>query len=232
MEVKGSVALVTGANRGIGLAFTRALLARGAAKVYAGVRDPESVREPGVETLRLDVTDEDQIAAAAVAASDATIVINNAGIQAGPSLLEGSLEGARRELEVNYLGTWAVSRAFAPVLAANGGGALVNILSVASWRVNKRWPSYAASKAAEWSLTNALRVGLRQQGTLVVGVHVGPVDTDATVGLDVPKVPAAEVATQTIDAISRDVPEVLVDEVSRRVRAALSGPVELLDPAP
>ncbi|WP_326778829.1 SDR family NAD(P)-dependent oxidoreductase [Streptomyces sp. NBC_01445] len=109
-----------------------------------------------------------------MAASDATIVINNAGIQAGPALLEGSLEGARRELEVNYLGAWAVSRAFAPVLAANGGGALVNMLSVASWRVNNRWPSYAASKAAEWSLTNALRVGLRQQGTLVVGVHVGP----------------------------------------------------------
>ncbi|MEU9543444.1 SDR family NAD(P)-dependent oxidoreductase [Streptomyces mirabilis] len=118
------------------------------------------------------------------------------------------------------------------MLAANGGGALVNMLSVASWRVNKRWPSYAASKAAEWSLTNALRVGLRQQGTLVVGVHVGFVDTDATVGLDVPKVPAAEVASQTMDAISRDVPEVLVDEVSRRVRAALSGPVELLDPEP
>ncbi|MFE2971757.1 SDR family NAD(P)-dependent oxidoreductase [Streptomyces sp. NPDC059340] len=133
---------------------------------------------------------------------------------------------------MNYLGTWAVSRAFAPVLAANGGGALVNMPSVASWRVNKRWPSYAASKAAEWSLTNALRVGQRQQGTLVVGVHVGLVDTDATMGLDAPKVPAAEVAAQTMDAISRDVPEVLVDEVSRRVRAALSGSVELLDPAP
>lgn len=92
--------------------------------------------------------------------------------------------------------------------------------------------SYAASKAAEWSLTNALRFGLRQQGTLVVGVHVGFVDTDATVGLDVPKVPATEVAAQTMDAISRDMPEVLVDEVSRQVRAALSGPVELLDPAP
>ncbi|MEU6553340.1 SDR family oxidoreductase [Streptomyces sp. NPDC046915] len=230
MEIEGSVALVTGANRGIGRAFTRALLARGAAKVYAGVRRPEDFEESGLEALRLDVTDPEQIAAAARAATDATIVINNAGIQAGPGLLEGSLEGARQELEVNYLGTWAVSRAFAPVLAANGGGALVNMLSVASWRANNRFPGYAASKAAQWSLTNALRVGLREQGTLVVGVHVGYVDTDATAGVDAPKVEAAEVAARTMEAISGDEPEVLVDETTRRVRAALSGPLELLYP--
>ena len=230
MEIEGSVALVTGANRGIGRAFTRALLERGAAKVYAGVRRPEDFKEPGLEPLRLDVTAPDQIAAAATAASDVTIVINNAGILAGPSLLEGSLDGARQELEVNYLGTWAVSRAFAPILAANGGGVLVNMLSVASWRANSRFPSYAASKAAQWSLTNALRVALREQGTLVVGVHVGYVDTDAAAAVDAPKVEAAEVAAQTMDAISRDEQEVLVDETSRRVRAALSGPLELLYP--
>ncbi|WP_369386638.1 SDR family oxidoreductase [Streptomyces sp. CG1] len=230
MEIKGSVALVTGANRGIGLAFTRALLARGAAKVYAGVRRPEDFNEPGAQAVRLDVTDPDQIAAAAATASDATIVINNAGIQAGPPLLEGSLDGARKELEVNYLGTWAVSRAFAPVLAANGGGALVNMLSVASWRANNRFPGYAASKAAQWSLTNSLRVALRDQGTLVVGVHVGYVDTDATVTVDAPKVEAVEVAAKTMDAVSHDEPEVLVDETARRVRAALSGPLELLYP--
>jgi NAD(P)-dependent dehydrogenase (short-subunit alcohol dehydrogenase family) len=230
MKIEGSVALVTGANRGIGLAFSRALLARGAAKVYAGVRRSEDFQEPGLESLRLDVTDHDQIAAAAATASDVTIVINNAGIQAGPGLLDGSLEGARRELEVNYLGAWAVSRTFAPVLAANGGGALVNMLSVASWRANSRFPGYAASKAAEWSLTNALRIGLREQGTLVVGVHVGWVDTDATVGVDAPKVEPAEVAAKTMDAIMRDEPEVLVDDTARRVRAALSGPLEFLYP--
>ncbi|MFD7476861.1 SDR family NAD(P)-dependent oxidoreductase [Streptomyces sp. NPDC059837] len=140
----------------------------------------------------------------------------------GPLCLEGSLEGARREMEVNYLGTWAVSSAFASVLAANGGGALVN----------KMWPGYAASKAAEWSLTNTLRFGLRQQGALVVGVHVGPVDTDGAAALDVPKSPAADGAAQALDAIGRDEPEVLVDELPRRVRAALSGPVELLEPTP
>ncbi|MFG2957258.1 SDR family oxidoreductase [Streptomyces sp. NPDC048291] len=230
MKIEGSVALVTGANRGIGLAFCRALLARGAAKVYAGVRRPEDFTEPGPAPLALDVTDPGQIEAAARTASDATIVINNAGIQAGPGLLEGSLDGARQELEVNYLGTWAVSRAFAPVLAANGGGALVNMLSVASWRSTWRFPSYAASKAAQWSVTNALRVALREQGTLVVGVHVGWVDTDATARVDEPKTDAAEVAAQTMDAIARDEPEVLVDETARQVRAALSGPLELLYP--
>ncbi|MGW7243474.1 SDR family oxidoreductase [Streptomyces sp. NPDC054804] len=229
MKIEGSVALVTGANRGIGLAFSRALLARGASKVYAGVRRPEDFTEPGLEPLRLDVTDGDQVEAAARTASDATIVINNAGIQGGPPLLEhGSLDGARRELEVNYLGTWAVSRAFAPVLAANGGGALVNMLSVASWRANSRFPSYAASKSAQWSLTNALRLALRDQGTLVVGVHVGYVETDATTEIAGPKIDPAEVAAQTMDAIARDEPEVLVDETSRKVRAALSGPLDLI----
>src|ERR1700677_1876547 len=134
MEIEGSVALVTGARRGIGLAFARALLSRGAAKVYAGVRRPEDFHEPGLEPLGLDVTNTQQIEAAAARASDASIVINNAGIIAGPGLLAGSLDGARQELEVNYLGTWAVSRAFAPVLAANGGGGLVNMLSAVSWR--------------------------------------------------------------------------------------------------
>ncbi|MFK0160876.1 SDR family oxidoreductase [Streptomyces sp. NPDC090493] len=231
MKLEGSVALVTGANRGIGLAFVRALRAHGAAKVYAGVRHPEFFEESGAEPLLLDVTEQDQIVAAAAARGDVTIVINNAGIQAGPGLLDGSFDGARREMEVNFYGTWALSRAFAPILAANGGGALVNMLSASSWRPNMRYPSYAASKAAEWSLTNALRLGLRDQGTLVVGVHAGPVDTDATLGLDVPKVKPSDVAEMTMRALERNEPEVLVDEVTRSVRAALSGPVDRLAPA-
>jgi NAD(P)-dependent dehydrogenase (short-subunit alcohol dehydrogenase family) len=232
MEINGSVALVTGASRGIGLAFARALLSRGAARVYAGVRRPEDFNEPGLEPLLLDVTNGQHVEAAAATATDASIVINNAGIIAGPGLLAGSLDGARQELEVNYLGTWAMSRAFAPVLAANGGGVLVNMLSAASWRANGRLPGYAASKAAEWSLTNALRLGLREQGTAVVGVYVGYVDTDATKSLDVPKVTAAEVAEKTMDAILRDDPEVLVDQAAQRVRSLLSGPLDLMYPAP
>src|ERR1700733_8649296 len=232
MEIEGSVALVTGASRGIGLAFARALLSRGAARVYAGVRRPEDFDEPGLEPLLLDVTNHQHIEAAAAKASDANIVINNAGIQAGPQLLQGSLDGARLEMEVNYLAPWALSRAFAPVLAANGGGVLVNMLSAASWRANPRTPGYGASKAAEWSLTNALRLGLREQGTVVVAVHVGYVDTDATKGLDVPKVTASEVAEKTMEAIIRNDPEVLVDEAARRVRSLLSGPLDLLYPTP
>src|SRR5580692_10290813 len=231
MEIDGSVALVTGASRGIGLAFARALLSRGAAKVYAGVRRPEDFNEAGMEPLLLDVTNHQHIEAAAAKASDASIVINNAGIQAGPQLLEGSLDGARLEMEVNFLAPWAVSRAFAPVLAANGGGVLVNMLSAASWRTNTRTPGYAASKAAEWSLTNALRLGLREQGTLVVAVHVGYVDTDATKRLDVPKVSPAEVADKTMDAIIRGDSEVLVDEAARHVRSLLSGPLDQMYPS-
>ena len=232
MNINGSVVLVTGANRGIGLAFARALRSRGAAKVYAGVRRPGDFREPGLDPLLLDVTNQQHIEAAAATAADASIVINNAGIIAGPPLLEGSLDGARLEMEVNYLAPWALSRAFAPVLAANGGGVLVNMLSAASWRANSRFPSYAASKAAEWSLTNALRIGLRAQGTVVIGVHVGYVDTDATQALDVPKVTAAEVADKTMDAITRGEPEVLVDEAARRTRSLLSGPLDQLYPTP
>ncbi|MEU1403508.1 SDR family oxidoreductase [Streptomyces sp. NPDC005728] len=228
MDIKGSTALVTGANRGIGLAFAQALLAHGAAKVYAGVREPETVRDPGLTPLRLDVTDEKQVAAAARTAGDVGIVINNAGVTGGPPLLEGSFDGARREMEVNYFGTWAVSRAFAPVLAAQGGGALVTMLSVASWVANRRFPSYAASKAAQWSLTNAFRLALREQGTLVVGVYAGYVDTDLAADVDSPKILASEVAERTMAALLHDEPEVLVDDATRRVRAALSGDLETL----
>jgi len=199
--------------------------------VCAGVRRPGDFSEPGLEPLLLDVTNQQHIEAAAAEASDASIVINNAGIQAGPQLLHGSLDGARLEMEVTYLAPWALSRAFAPVLAANGGGVLVNMLSAASWRTNIWFPGYAASKSAEWSLTNALRIGLREQGTVVIGVHAGFVDTDATRTLDVPKVTAAEVAEKTMDAIARDDPEVLVDEPARRVRSLLSGPLDLLYPS-
>jgi NAD(P)-dependent dehydrogenase (short-subunit alcohol dehydrogenase family) len=141
MEITGSVALVTGANRGIGRALTRALLGSGAAKVYAGARDPASVADADVTPLRLDVTKPDEIAGAAAAAGDVTIVINNAGAAGtGTPLLDGPFDSAREAMEVNYFGTWGVSRAFAPVLARNGGGALVNVLSLASWVGRPRVP--------------------------------------------------------------------------------------------
>lgn len=226
MNIEGSVALVTGANRGIGRAFARALLDRGAAKVYAGVRDPESVIDQDFVPLRLDVTDPGQVAAAAAVAGDVSILVNNAGIGGASSgLLEGPLDGARQAMEVNYFGTWSVSRAFAPILARNGGGAVVNMLSLASWVGQPAFPGYAASKAAQWSLTDALRQGLAAQGTLVVGVHSGFVDTDLSAWTDAPKISPATVAELTMDALAADLPEVLADEATREVKATLSQPV-------
>nr|WSX75323.1 SDR family oxidoreductase [Streptomyces sp. NBC_00899] len=224
MEVENSVCLVTGANRGIGRAFARVLLKHGAAKVYAGARDPSTVTDEGVTPLRLDVTKPEDVEAAAAAAGDATIVINNAGVFGDGTLLEGSFDGARQALDVNFFGTWAVSRAFAPVLARNGGGALVNMLSVASWVGRPDWPGYAASKAAQWSLTEATRQGLSDQGTLVIGVHSGFVDTDLAAFTDAPKIEPADVAEQTVEALKTNSPEVLTDDATRKAKAALSEP--------
>jgi NAD(P)-dependent dehydrogenase (short-subunit alcohol dehydrogenase family) len=223
MQIEHSTALVTGAGRGIGRQIAGELLARGA-KVYGGVRDPSQITDPRVIPVILDVTDTEQVAAAAAELTDVTIVVNNAGIGAGRSPLDDdALEAARRELEVNYLGPLSVSRAFAPVLAANGGGALVNVLSVVSFVAFPRIGTYSASKAAAWSLTNSLRVQLREQGTLVVGVHMGFVDTDLTAGLDVPKIDPADVAVALADALELGAEEVLVDELSQQVKAGLSG---------
>jgi NAD(P)-dependent dehydrogenase (short-subunit alcohol dehydrogenase family) len=223
MQIEGSTALVTGAGRGIGHHIAGELLARGG-KVYGGVRDPSQITDPRITPVILDVTDPEQVAAAAAALSDVTIVVNNAGIGEGRSPLDDdALEAARRELEVNYLGPLSVSRAFAPVLAANGGGALVNVLSVVSFVAFPRIGTYSASKAAAWSLTSSLRVQLREQGTLVVGVHMGFVDTDLTARLDVPKIDPADVARALVDAIEQGDEEVLVDELSQQVKAGLSG---------
>ncbi|GGJ41720.1 short-chain dehydrogenase [Streptomyces brasiliensis] len=193
----------------------------------AAVRDPASVTDDGLTPLRLDVTKPEEVAAAAAAAGDVTIVINNAGVGGfSTKLLSGAFDGAREAMEINYFGTWAVARAFAPILARNGGGALVNMLSAASWAARPEYPGYAASKAAQWSLTGALREGLREQGTLVIGVHAGFVETDLASFVAAPKTDAADVAEQTMEALANDRVEVLADERTRQIKNALSQPLE------
>lgn len=233
MRVEGSVALVTGASRGLGAVFTRTLLERGATRVYAAARNPSAVAAmPGVVPLRLDVTHPDEVSAAAAACQDVTLVVNNAGLATGATALgERALEDGRREMETNVFGLLAVSRAFAPVLATNGGGALVNVLSVLSWVTFPSAPLYAATKAAAWSLTNGLRLALKPQGTLVVGVHCGFIDTDMSAGIEAPKTSPEVVVARTLEALEAGHNEVLVDDLSRTVRAALSGDLANLYPA-
>ena len=134
MKVQDSVSLVTGANRGLGLAFARALLAGGARKVYAAARDPASVTLPGVEAIRLDVTRPEEVDAAARTLGDVTLLVNNAGISRGSGFLgDDGLLAVRAEFDTNFFGPLQMSRAFAPILARNGGGAIVNVLSALSW---------------------------------------------------------------------------------------------------
>jgi NAD(P)-dependent dehydrogenase (short-subunit alcohol dehydrogenase family) len=224
MQIEGTIALVTGANRGIGKAFAEALLDRGAAKVYAGMRDvaPAGDADPRLVPVQLDVTDADRVAAVARELGDVQLVVNNAGIARPATPLSATLDAARAELEANYLSLITTTQAFAPVLAANGGGAFVNMLSVASWVGSPILSTYAASKAAAWNFTNGARIELKHQGTHVVGVHVGFVDTDLTVGLEVDKVAPAAVAATALDALEAGQPEAVVDDFSREVKAGLS----------
>ncbi|SFF51462.1 Short-chain dehydrogenase [Actinacidiphila alni] len=219
MDIHGATALVTGANRGIGRALAAELRRRGA-KVYATARRPEAIDLDGVETLALDITDPAAVAAAARTAHDVDLLVNNAGI--GGGLLLGDLAAVRATLEVNLWGTLSMARAFAPVLAANGGGAMLNIASSASWFVFPGSSAYAVSKAAVWSMGNALRQELAAQGTAVTSVHLGAADTDMTRGLDVPKVAPADVARRALDGVRDGAYEVVVDEFAAMVKESLS----------
>jgi NAD(P)-dependent dehydrogenase (short-subunit alcohol dehydrogenase family) len=223
MKLDNAIVLITGANRGIGLAFAREALARGARKVYAAARNPDSITLPGVEAIELDVTRPEQVAAAAKRCGDITLLINNAGIaQTGGFLAEGSIEAARAQMETNFFGPLLTARAFAPVLAANRGGAIINVLSVASWINRPLLGVYGATKSAAWALTNGLRHELRDQGTQVLGMHMGFVDTDLTRGIDMPKSTPEDVVRRTLDALEAGAEEVLADELTRQVKQGLS----------
>ena len=223
MKVENAVALVTGANRGIGLAFARELLARGARKVYAGARDTATITQAGVQAVRLDVNHPDDVTATAALASDVTLVINNAGIaQPGGFLLPDSENVARRLFETNFFAVLRMSKAFATILKANGGGALLNVLSVASWVNGGELAAYSASKSAAWSLTNALRNELAAQKTQVLALHMGYVDTDLTHGFDVPKSSPGEIVKRALDGLESGLDEVLADEVTVQVKQGMT----------
>lgn len=229
MRIEGSTALVTGANRGLGRHFAEELLGRGAS-VYAGARDPRSVDLPGVTPIALDVTDPASVASAAAATGDVTLLINNAGSSTGASLIDGALTDIELEMNTHFFGTLAVTRAFAPQLAAGGGGAILNVLSALSWISFPASGAYCAAKSAEWSLTNATRQQLAGQRTQVTALHVGYMDTDMVRHITAPKSDPALVAKLALDGLEAGQVEVLADEVSQGVQAKLSGGVTALYP--
>jgi NAD(P)-dependent dehydrogenase (short-subunit alcohol dehydrogenase family) len=226
VAIAGSTAIVTGGQRGLGKAIVDELLSRGAGKIYATARIPKPDDDPRVVPMALDVTVADSVAALAENATDADIVINSAGAINYAQLSSSPIGATRDIFETNFFGALRVAQAFAPILARNSGGALVNIHSVLSWLGG--YGAYGASKAAMWSATNSLRVELHSQNTLVVGVHLGYADTDMIKDFDVPKNDPREVAGQIAGAIEGGAVEVLIDDITRTVKGALSGPVEAL----
>jgi NAD(P)-dependent dehydrogenase (short-subunit alcohol dehydrogenase family) len=227
MKIRNSVVFVTGASRGLGLAFAREALSRGAAKVYAGVRNPEGFDEPGIIPVKLDVTDPDSVIAAAKIASDVTVLVNNAGIAevSESPLADNVEEQARRIFETNFYGVMRTTSAFQASLPGDGNGAVINVLSDVTWRAVPILAPYSASKAAAWSYTNNLRLHLKARNIAVVGLHVGFVDTDLTKGFDVPKANPVDVVRQTYDALEAGESEVLADVGSRALKQSLSASV-------
>ncbi|MDP4098688.1 SDR family oxidoreductase [Paenibacillus sp. P96] len=230
MKISEQVAFVTGANRGFGRHLTLELLSRGA-KVYAGARNPESIDIPGAIPVKLDITNPQEVAAAATAAKDVTLLINNAGLTTGVSLLDGDLDKIHLEFNTHFFGTLSMVRTFAPILINNGGGSILNILSALSWfSIGGSEGAYSAAKAAEWAMTNELRLNLYPQNVRVAGLHVGYMETDMTSSVEAPKSNPAEIAKIAIDGIESDSFEILADEVSRKLQSALAGGVAAIYP--
>jgi NAD(P)-dependent dehydrogenase (short-subunit alcohol dehydrogenase family) len=226
VAVRNAVVLVTGGQRGLGAALVDEVLSRGAKKVYVTAREPKPDSRESVVTQALEVRSSQAISEIAQVATDVDIVINNAGTLVPEPLLTGDFDGVAEMFDVNVYGPLRIAKAFAPILAANSGGAIVNMHSALSWLSGGG--AYGASKAAMWSLSNSLRDELASQNTQVLGVHAAFLDTDMTAGLPVPKTSPAEAAVRIVDALEAGAAEVLIDDASVAAKAALSGPVENL----
>ncbi|OAT70086.1 short-chain dehydrogenase [Mycobacteroides immunogenum] len=224
--IENKVVLVTGGRRGLGAAIVDEVLSRGARTVYSTARDPFEDPRAQVITKQLEVTSEASVAALARDLTDVEIVVNNAGVLHPDSLLTGDFESIDATFQTNVFGPLRIVRAFAPILKANGGGAIVNVHSVLSWLGGAG--AYGASKAAIWSLSNSLRLELEAQSTQVLGVHAGFIDTDMVSAMPVPKTPPAVIAARIIDALEKGDSEVLTDDLTVQIKSQLAGPVENL----
>lgn len=222
MQIRRSTALVTGANRGIGRAFTQELLRRGAKKVYATARRPETIDMPGVVPLQLDITQPAEVARAADIAADTNLLINNAGVTTFAKASTGDMDDIHLEMETNYFGTLAMTRAFAPLLASAGGGAMLNVLSVMAWLGFEHSNTYGASKAAAWALTNGLRVELAAQGTQVAGLILASTDTDMMAWADIDKNRPEDVVQAALNGLEAGQSEILADDISVQAKARLA----------
>lgn len=229
MKISEQVVFVTGANRGFGRHLTLELLSRGA-KVYAGARNPESIDIPGVIPVKLDITNPQEVEAAAMVAKDLTLLINNAGSSTGASLIDGDLDKIHLEFNTHFFGTLSMVRTFAPILANNGGGTILNILSALSWVSSGTVGAYTAAKAAEWALTNDLRLNLYPQNVRVAGLHVGFMETDMTSSLEVPKSNPEDIAKIAVDGLESDSFEIVADDVSRKIQRNLAGGISSIYP--
>lgn len=225
--ISNQTALVTGANRGFGKELALELLNRGA-KVYGGARDPGSINTPGVIPIQLDITKPDSISAAVEKAGDVTLLINNAGILTKSSLLTGNLDDIHLEFNTHVFGTLSMIRAFSPIIENNGGGTILNVLSILSWYGSSESGGYSAAKAAEWGITNALRLSLQPHQIRVVGLHVGYMETDLITHISAAKSSPKDIAKITIDGIESDLYEIVADEMTRIVQSKLSGGVPSL----
>ncbi|MEK3724674.1 SDR family oxidoreductase [Paenibacillus sp. FSL H8-0034] len=229
MDISKQVAIISGSNRGLGKNLAQELLKRGA-KVYAGARNPASIDLPGAVPLQLDITDPESVAAAAAAAGDVTLLINNAGTSTGADLLTGKFDDINLEFNTHVFGTLSMIRAFAPIIENNGGGTILNILSVLSWFSIGNEGAYSAAKSAEWGMTNALRLSLALNNIRVAGLHVAFMDTDMTANVKAPKADPKDIAKIAIDGVELDLYEIIADDVSKKVKEGLSGEISSLYP--